>query len=291
MTTKELPAPRYDYGGDEFVFVNIDEEMSIEANFKVMAVTQQLEKEHLPGIGDICPANSSYMIRLDPDTIDPRDLVHELQEIDKRVGNATSFEIRTRIVDVPVMYRDPWTHETLMRFRDRHQSPDLTDLEYAAKINGYATVEDFIAASSGAPYQVTMVGFVPGRPWCYQMGPRERQIEVPKYLRPRTDTPERTFGHGGCFAVIYPVRGAGGCWHRGHLPRSATRVRRGRHHCPHRCRDAGEDQWPASWDLGGSAGQSRRRAVIRLSQEWRPLLHCSGWRHRCPGGAGKPLHL
>jgi urea carboxylase len=210
MTTKELPAPRYEYGGDEFVFVNIDEEMSIEANFKVMAVTQELEKERLPGIVDICPANSSYMIRLDPDTIDPRDLVHELQEIDKRVGHATSFEIRTRIVDVPVMYRDPWTHETLMRFRDRHQAPDLTDLEYAAKINGYATVEDFIAASSGAPYLVTMVGFVPGLPWCYQMVPRERQIEVPKYLRPRTDTPERTFGHGGCFAVIYPVRGAGG---------------------------------------------------------------------------------
>ena len=61
MTTKELPAPRYEHGGDEFVFVNLDEEMSIEANFKVMAVTRELEKEHLPGIIDICPANSSYI--------------------------------------------------------------------------------------------------------------------------------------------------------------------------------------------------------------------------------------
>ena len=28
--------------------------------------------------------------------------------------------------------------------------------------------------------------------------------------RPRTDTPRLTVGHGGCFACIYSVRGAGG---------------------------------------------------------------------------------
>jgi urea carboxylase len=33
---------------------------------------------------------------------------------------------------------------------------------------------------------------------------------VPKYLRPRTDTPKLTIGHGGCFMAIYSVRGAGG---------------------------------------------------------------------------------
>ena len=40
--------------------------------------------------------------------------------------------------------------------------------------------------------------------------PEDRQIEVPKYVRPRTDTPELAFGWGGAFAAIYPVRGAGG---------------------------------------------------------------------------------
>ena len=39
---------------------------------------------------------------------------------------------------------------------------------------------------------------------------RARQIEVPKYLRPRTDTPKLTVGHGGCFGCLYSVRGAGG---------------------------------------------------------------------------------
>jgi urea carboxylase len=40
--------------------------------------------------------------------------------------------------------------------------------------------------------------------------PRERQLEAPKYLRPRTDTPARALGHGGAFSTVYPVRGAGG---------------------------------------------------------------------------------
>jgi urea carboxylase len=39
---------------------------------------------------------------------------------------------------------------------------------------------------------------------------RAKQIQAPKYLRPRTDTPKLTIGHGGCFAAIYSVRGAGG---------------------------------------------------------------------------------
>ena len=55
-----------------------------------------------------------------------------------------------------------------------------------------------------------MVGFVAGLPFLYQMVERERQIQVPKYLRPRTDTPKLTVGYGGCFSCIYSVRGAGG---------------------------------------------------------------------------------
>ena len=55
-----------------------------------------------------------------------------------------------------------------------------------------------------------MVGFVAGLPFLYQMVERRRQIQSPKYLRPRTDTPKLTVGHGGCFGCIYSVRGAGG---------------------------------------------------------------------------------
>lgn len=205
---------RYDFGGDEFVYVEIDEAMSLPAHFTSLAITRRLAQEALPGVEEICPSNASYMVRVDPDRLHPRDLVRELQRIEGEVGAAAStdpdFTVDTRIVDVPIMFADPWTHEVLMRFRDRHQDPSGTDLDYGARINGYDSAASFIDALAGSPYLVTMMGFVPGLPWCFQLVPRERQVEVPKYVRPRTETPERAFGFGGAFAVIYPVKGAGG---------------------------------------------------------------------------------
>jgi urea carboxylase len=206
----DVQAARYSWGGDEFVFVELAEEMSLQANFRVMAITKALRENHPDGVLEICPANASYQVRYDPDVLEPRKLLALLQDLEKQVGDAHDLALPTRVVEIPVLYRDPWTTETLMRFRDRHQDPDATDIEYAARINGYSSVEEFIDAHAGSPWFVSMVGFVAGLPFKFQMVPRERAILVPKYLRPRTDTPKQTVGYGGCFACIYSVRGAGG---------------------------------------------------------------------------------
>jgi allophanate hydrolase subunit 1 len=200
---------RYSFGGDEHVFAEIDEEMSLEAFFKGMAVCTALEKRRIPGISEICPSNASYLVRFDPDVIPAEKMLSTLKEIEAQIGSA-DLELPTRIIEIPVLYNDPWTRETLMRFRERHQDPKSTDIEYAARINGYGSVDEFVAAHSGAPWFVSMVGFVAGLPFLFQMVERKKQIEVPKYLRPRTDTPKLTVGHGGCFGCIYSVRGAGG---------------------------------------------------------------------------------
>jgi len=183
--------------------------MSLEAFFKGMAICKELEKRRIPGVSEICPSNASYLVRFDPDVIHPDRMMATLKEIEAQVGNA-DLELPTRIVELPVLYNDPWTNETGQRFRERHQDPKSTDIEYSARINGYGSVDEFIAAHSRAPWFVSMVGFVAGLPWLYQIVERAKQIEAPKYLRPRTDTPKLTIGHGGCFAAIYSVRGAGG---------------------------------------------------------------------------------
>lgn len=200
---------RYSFGGDEHVFVEVDEGMSLEAFFRSLSITTAVRQAGIRGVTEICPANASFQIKFDPDVIAPDDMLKELKALEAAAEKAES-RIRTRIIEVPVFYRDPWTTETLMRFRERHQDPNSTDIEYAARINGYATVDDFIKAHSGAPWFVSMVGFVAGLPFLYQMVERKRQIQVPKYLRPRTDTPKLTVGIGGCFGCIYSVRGAGG---------------------------------------------------------------------------------
>jgi urea carboxylase len=200
---------RYSFGGDEHIFAEIDETMSLQAFFKSLSITSAVRESRIAGVTEICPANASFQIKFDPDKISPADMLAELTRLESAADKAASV-IKTRIIEIPVLYNDPWTHETLMRFRERHQDPTATDLEYAARVNNLGTVDNFVKAHSGAPWFVSMVGFVAGLPFLYQMVERQRQIEAPKYLRPRTDTPKLTVGHGGCFSCIYSVRGAGG---------------------------------------------------------------------------------
>lgn len=204
-----MTSTRYTLGGDEHLFVELSESMQFDAFFRGILITKELAARDIAGVTEICPANASFQVRFDPDVLEVGRLTELLQDIEANLGE-TEARLDTRIVEIPVLYNDPWTHETLMRFRERHQDPDSTDLEYAARINGYADIDAFIEAHAGTPWFVTMVGFVAGLPFMYQMVEQDRQIQVPKYLKPRTDTPKHTVGYGGCFSCIYSVRGAGG---------------------------------------------------------------------------------
>lgn len=200
---------RYTHGGDEHIYVEMDEEMSLDAFFKSLYMSTAVREADIDGVTEICPANASFQVKFNPDIIHPDTMLKKLKELE-HTGEEAEKRLETRIIEIPVFYQDPWTHETLMRFRERHQEPDGTDLDYAAKINGYASAAEFIVAHHSQPWFVSMVGFVAGLPFLYQLVERDKQLQVPKYLRPRTDTPKLTVGYGGCFSCIYSVRGAGG---------------------------------------------------------------------------------
>lgn len=200
---------RYSHGGDEHIYVEIDDEMSLDAFFKSLSMSNAVRDAKIEGVTEICPANASFQVRFDPDVIDPEDMMNQVKALEAKAEDADK-RMNTRIIEIPVFYQDPWTHETLMRFRERHQDPSGTDLDYAARINGYDSAEDFITAHHSQPWFVSMVGFVAGLPFLYQLVEREKQLQVPKYVSPRTDTPKLTVGYGGCFSCIYSVRGAGG---------------------------------------------------------------------------------
>lgn len=200
---------RYTYGGDEHIYVEMDDEMSLDAFFKSLSMSNAVRDAKIKGVTEICPANASFQVRFDPDVIAPADMMAKVKELEHKAEDAEK-RLKTRIIEIPVYYQDPWTHETLMRFRERHQDPSGTDLDYAARINGFDSAEAFIEAHHSQPWFVSMVGFVAGLPFLYQLVEREKQLQVPKYLRPRTDTPKQTVGYGGCFSCVYSVRGAGG---------------------------------------------------------------------------------
>lgn len=202
---------RYSWGGDEFLLVEISPDMSLEANFVAVSLAVRLQDRELDGIVDICPANASLLVRFDPDVLDHGLLERTVRELETEVRASEVRQLETRIVEVPVWYADPYTTETQSRFREGyHQRPEGTDLDYAAEINGLTDADEFIRRHHETPWIVSMIGFVAGLPFLFQLTPRERQLEVPKYLSPRTDTPPLTLGIGGCFTAHYSVRGAGG---------------------------------------------------------------------------------
>ncbi|WP_104130572.1 allophanate hydrolase subunit 1 [Cryobacterium sp. N21] len=202
---------RYTWGGDEFLFIEITEGMSLEANFISNSIANALEARELAGIVDICPANASLLVRFDPDILPWQELENVVHTLEDEVRASTDKVLETRIIEIPVWYNDPYTNETGARFREGyHQRPEGNDLDYAAEVNGLANAEEFIKRHHESPWLVSMVGFVAGLPFLFQLAPREQQLEVPKYLSPRTDTPALTVGYGGCFSCIYSVRGAGG---------------------------------------------------------------------------------
>lgn len=209
--TTDAAVTRYTWGGDEFLFVELDPAMSLQANFVANAIAQRLEDASLDGIVEICPANASLLLRFDPDVLAPSDLEARVRSLEADVVAAHEHELRTRIIEVPVWFDDPYTNEVAMRFRDGfHQDPSGNDLDYAAAVTGCVDTAEFIRRYHESPWLVTMVGFVAGLPFLYQLVERERQLVVPKYLSPRTDTHPLTLGHGGCFGALYSVRGAGG---------------------------------------------------------------------------------
>ena len=149
--TEMRDGSRFSFGADEFVFVELSEEMSLEITLRVIAITDELRRKAVPGIVDICPAHASYMLRVSPEQLDPRGMPLLLEDLHEECGNSSHLAIHARLIEMPILYDDPWTHETLMKFRDRHQAPTMSDLQYCAQVNGFDDVAGFIKAHSSEP--------------------------------------------------------------------------------------------------------------------------------------------
>ena len=81
--------PRYDFGGDEHIFVEVAEDMSLEAFFISLSVANAVRESKIKGVTEICPANASFQIKFDPDAIKPNDLLAELTSLEAAAERAS----------------------------------------------------------------------------------------------------------------------------------------------------------------------------------------------------------
>ena len=202
---------RYSFGGDEHVFVEVDEEMSLEAFFKSLSMTKAVRDSRHQGRDGNLPGQ-----RFAPDQLRsgrrsaPTTCWPSCKQIEAAAEtsepNAQDADHRN-----PGLYNDPWTHETLMRFRERHQdagdAPTSNTRPRSTAMTASRASSRRIPARRGSS---RWSASSPACRSCTRWSSARSRSRCPKYLRPRTDTPKLTVGHGGCFGCIYSVRGAGG---------------------------------------------------------------------------------
>ncbi len=79
---------RYTYGGDEHIYVEMDDEMSLDAFFKSLSMSNAVREADINGVTEICPANASFQVRFDPDVIAPEEMMRRVQELEHKAEDA-----------------------------------------------------------------------------------------------------------------------------------------------------------------------------------------------------------
>src|SRR6185369_16255151 len=187
--------------------------LDIELRIRVHALMTELERLSLPGIIDIVPGIRSLQLHIDGVTMNQRDALAALIAAEERLGDLEDFTIPSRIVHLPLSWRDPATIETIEKYMGavRADAPWCPDnIEFIRRINGLpdvAAVENLIFEAN---YLVLGLGDVYlAAPVATPVDPRHRLVTT-KYNPARTWTPENAVGIGGAYMCIYGMEGPGG---------------------------------------------------------------------------------
>lgn len=188
--------PRFLPAGDLAVSVELADEISREANARVLTLERLLTDLALPGVVETLPTFRSLLVTYDPLVLAHEELLARIRALAPRLEAAAPPPGRR--VELPCAYGG-------------EHGPDLD--EVARRLD--LTPDEVVRLHSGAEYLVYFIGFTPGLP--YMTGMSER-LTIPRLDRPRTKTPPGSVGIGGSQCSIYSVESPGGFWLLGRTP-------------------------------------------------------------------------
>ncbi|MDJ0977188.1 MAG: urea carboxylase [Erythrobacter sp.] len=187
--------------------------LDLELRIRVHALMSVLEGQRLEGVIDIVPGIRSLQLHFDGEALDQPRALAALLEAEEKLGDLDDFSIPSRIVHLPLSWRDPATSETIEKYMGavRDDAPWCPDnIEFIRRING---LEDALAVEDvifNASYLVMGLGDVYlGAPVATPVDPRHRLVTT-KYNPARTWTPPNVVGIGGAYMCIYGMEGPGG---------------------------------------------------------------------------------
>ncbi|MDC8754609.1 urea carboxylase [Erythrobacter sp. sf7] len=208
------PRTTYRQQGDRNILVEYgDIVLDIELRIRVHALMQALEDAAIPGVIDITPGIRSLQLHFDGKVLDQPRALAALMRAEEAMGDLEDFSTPSRIVHLPLSWRDPAITETITKYMGavRDDAPWCPDnIEFIRRINGLPdtqAVEDLIFDAS---YLVLGLGDVYlGAPVATPVDPRHRLVTT-KYNPARTWTPPNVVGIGGAYMCIYGMEGPGG---------------------------------------------------------------------------------
>lgn len=210
----DRPRTTYRQQGDRNILVEYGPiVLDLELRIRIHALMSVLEAQNLPGVIDIVPGIRSLQLHFDGAAMDQSAVLAALLAAEEELGDLNDFTTPSRIVHLPLSWRDPATTETVEKYMQavRDDAPWCPDnIEFIRRINGLEdqkAVEDIIFNAS---YLVMGLGDVYlGAPVATPVDPRHRLVTT-KYNPARTWTPPNVVGIGGAYMCIYGMEGPGG---------------------------------------------------------------------------------
>jgi len=208
------PEVVYRRQGDRYLLVEYGPiVLDLELRLRVHALMLELQAMGLPGIIDITPGIRSLQVHFDSRILPQTRLLQALADAEDRLGGLDDFAIPSRVVRLPLSWKDPAIYETINKYMQvvRDDAPWCPDnIEFIRRVNGLNSEEDVRRIVFDARYLVMGLGDVYlGAPVATPVDPRHRLVTT-KYNPARTWTPPNVVGIGGAYMCIYGMEGPGG---------------------------------------------------------------------------------
>jgi urea carboxylase len=187
--------------------------LDLELRIRVHALMIELERMALPGVVDVVPGIRSLQVHFDGIALDQAAALAALIAAEERLGGLEDFTIPSRIIHLPLSWKDPAIYETIAKYQEavRDDAPWCPDnIEFIRRINGLTDMDAVKTIVFDATYLVMGLGDVYlGAPVATPVDPRHRLVTT-KYNPARTWTPPNVVGIGGAYMCIYGMEGPGG---------------------------------------------------------------------------------
>jgi urea carboxylase len=207
------PEVTYRMAGDRTILVEYGPmRLDLVYRFRVQALLEQLQRENIVGVTELCPAVRSLQVMFDNRILTQRALLQQLLAVERALPGIEDLVIKSRLVSLPLAWNDPQAVLAMTKYSQvRKDSPWCPDnIEFIRRINGLESQDSVRAIVYGATYLVLGLGNVYlGAPCTTPLDPRHRLVTT-KYNPARTWTPENAVGIGGAYLGIYGMEGPGG---------------------------------------------------------------------------------